>query len=83
MAHIAAPLLFSFPYLQLNLIQEHKEALVDLVTITEKFRWESQVKGQLLIDTLMEEKNDLENLTVTLKTTSEMMLGNGMDGFYD
>ena len=62
---------------QLETIQGHQEALCSLVTVTECLRWENQVKGQEKIVALWEDKNALENLTVTFKTTSEMVSDQG------
>ena len=58
-------------------IQGHQEALCSLVTVTESLHWENQVKGQEKIVALWEEKDALENLTVTFKTTSEMVSEQG------
>ena len=62
---------------QLVAIQGHQEALCSLVTVTESLRWETLVKGQEKIVALWEEKDALENLTVTFKTTSEMVSEQG------
>ena len=59
-------------------MQGHSETLCSLVTITESLRWESQVKGQEKITALWGEKDGLENLTVTFKTTSEMVSDQGI-----
>ena len=63
---------------QLEMIQGHSEALCSLVIIKESLRWESQVKGQEKITALWEEKDVLENLTITFKTTSEMVSEQGI-----
>lgn len=62
---------------QLEMIQGHQEALCSLVTVTDSLRWEKQVKGQEKIVALWEKKDSLENLTVTFKTTSEMVSDQG------
>ena len=63
---------------QLEVIQVHSEALCSLITITESLRWETQVKGQEKITAVWEEKDVLDNLTVTFKTTSEMVSEQGI-----
>lgn len=58
---------------QLKIVQGHLDSLNDLVAVAEKMRWESQIKGQDSIDSLCEDKNEVDNLGVTLKSTAEMM----------
>jgi hypothetical protein len=64
-------------YFQLNIVQGHIDALSDLVSVAGKLRWENQVKGQDKIDSLCEDKNEVENVGVTFKTTAVMIAEQG------
>ena len=69
------------PLFQLGTIESHQKAISELITIAEKLRWENKVKGQQRIEQLLETRNDLENVTVTLKTTAEMITDQGSNVF--
>ncbi|KAL4231611.1 hypothetical protein ACF0H5_009191 [Mactra antiquata] len=63
---------------QVNIMECHLECLSEVVTVTERLRWESLVTSQDNIETLLEDKKEIENLTVTFKTTVDMVTEHGM-----
>jgi hypothetical protein len=63
--------------LQIETINNHQSAVCDLVTLTQSLGSQDLVKCQEVIEGLQEQKDDLDNVTVTLNTTAGMVAQSG------
>ncbi|XP_052773013.1 uncharacterized protein LOC128211918 isoform X1 [Mya arenaria] len=63
--------------LQLESVQGHHKALTDLVTCSEKIGHE--VQGHKRLEALRKDKSDLDDLTVTFKTTAQVATEQGVE----
>ncbi|WAR22602.1 CTNA2-like protein [Mya arenaria] len=62
---------------QLESVQGHHKALTDLVTCSEKIGHE--VQGHKRLEALRKDKSDLDDLTVTFKTTAQVATEQGVE----